>query len=548
MSCSYTYFGPEMSEGAVYTPLGVNSDHNSAVEENSLEAIPQENRSTEDQSAPTTSIDLGRNQGNGLTLVAGRVNFVDALGIVCGIIIGSGIFSSPGVALVRAGSPGLTLLAWAASGLLVILTATCYFELAGMMPHAGGDFEYIKRAFGERASFSFAWFNFWISKTASQAIIATIFGRYLEKAIVICSGGHNSEINAATVVSSQDAEGESTISKASAITLVIFITSINCLSVKESATLQNVLTAAKLVLVLVLFIAAAVFTSDSSNETEANLSVQNSFQNSSGIVGFSTAMVACLWSFDGWADLNFMTEELKDARQLPQIVTVAIIVVTVAYLLCNVAYMLVMPIDTIKNSRAIGTDFGIAINHGDSFGFWSIFIAFGVSLSTLGSLHGSTMTGGRAFYAVARDGKAPRQMAFINRLGSPYGALLAQGGWSVILLCLPGSNFNTLLDYCVPVSWAFYALTSFCVVMLRKKEPNAYRPFKVPLYPLPIIVVLILAIGISASSIIQSPFYCLLAFGFVSISFPVHMYWFEGRGICFRSKSITAESKENPII
>jgi APA family basic amino acid/polyamine antiporter len=159
------------------------------------------------------------------------------------------------------------------------------------------------------------------------------------------------------------------------------------------------------------------------------------------------------------------------------------------------------------------------------------------------------MTGGRAFYAVARDGKAPRQMAFINRLGSPYGAILAQGGWSVVLLCLPGSNFNTLLDYCVPVSWAFYALTSFCVVMLRRKEPNAYRPFKVPLYPLPIVIVLILAIAISTSSIIQSPFYCLLAFGFVAISFPVHMYWFEGQDICCRPKSIATETKrENPII
>ena len=113
-------------------------------------------------------------------LVPGRYSFIDALGIVCGIIIGSGIFSSPGVALERAGSPGLTLIAWAFAGCLVICTASCYMELASLMPKAGGDFEYLKRAFGDRAGFSFAWFNFWISKTGSQAIIVTIFGRYFD--------------------------------------------------------------------------------------------------------------------------------------------------------------------------------------------------------------------------------------------------------------------------------------------------------------------------------------------------------------------------------
>ena len=190
-------------------------------------------------------------------------------------------------------------------------------------------------------------------------------------------------------------------------------------------------------------------------------------------------------------------------------------------------FFIIKYVDDIKNSRAIGTDFGISINHGDKYGFWPLIIAFGVSLSTMGSLHGSIMTGGRAFFAVARDKKAPKQLAFINRLGSPYGALIAQGCWAVILLLLPDSNFNTLLDYCVPISWAFYALAAFSVVILRKKKPNLARPYKVPFYPLPPYLVVILAIFIGVSSIIQNPFYCLLAFGFVCLSLPWHYYWFE---------------------
>jgi len=508
----------------IYSPLG-DSDHK---ESTTIES-GSGNNAIVPASEGGTGVDVGANQGNGQTLIAGHVKFIDALGIVCGIIIGSGIFSSPGVALQRAGSSGLTLIAWAFSGGLVILTATCYFELAGMMPHAGGDFEYLKRAYGERTSFAFAWFNFWISKCASIAIISTIFGRYLEKVIWICSGGHNAAINAASTVSSAgDGHGESVLSKISAICLVLLITGINCIAVHESKLLQNVLTAAKLALVLALFVASVAFASSPGNETEANLSPAHSFDGSKGIVGFSTSLVACLWSFDGWADLNFMTEELKDPRQLPRIVTVAIVVVTGAYLLCNIAYLLVMTTDEIKSSRAIGTDFGIAINHGDQYGFWSLFIAFGVCFSTLGSVHGSVMTGGRAFFAVARDGKAPRQLAFVNGLGSPYGALLAQGAWALVLLVLPGSSFNSLLDYCVPVSWAFYALTAWSVVILRSKEPTLPRPFKVPFYPLPPILVMILAICIGTSSTIENPFYCLLAVGFVALALPVHMYWFEG--------------------
>ena len=510
----------ELSPGAAYSPLGDSSHHGGSKSPSPGEAV-------------TT---LSRGAGDAQpTLIAGRVKFIDALGIVCGIIIGSGIFSSPGVALSRAGSPGLCLIAWAVSGILVIFTATCYMELAGMMPSAGGDFVYLKRAYGDRASFAFAWFNFWISKTGSQAIIATVFGRYVENILIILTNGNNAAINAASVIPSSGDDdynkndGESIISKCAAVALIILLTIINCLSVKESTLLQNVLTAAKLGLVLLLFVAAAVYTTHSNEVTQNSLSPMHSFEGSNGIVGFSTALVACLWSFDGWADLNFMTEELEHPNQLPRIVTVSVLVVTISYLLCNVAYLLVMPVQDIKDSRAIGSDFGIAINDGNLYGFWPLMIAFGVALSTLGSQHGSIMTGGRAFFAVGRDGKAPKCMGYVNRLGSPYGALIAQGVWGVILLILPGSNFNSLLDYCVPVSWAFYALAAFSVVIMRKKEPNLPRPFKVPLYPLPPVLVVILALCIGTSSLVQNPFYCLLALGFVSLSFPCHWYFFEGQ-------------------
>lgn len=455
-------------------------------------------------------------------LVPGRYSFTDALGIVCGIIIGSGIFSSPGLALERAGSPGLCLIAWAFAGGLVIVTATCYMELGLMMPNAGGDFEYLRRAYGERASFAFAWFNFWISKTGSQAIIVTIFGRYVDSLI-------GSDDNMGNMYDG----GETVLSKLAAVTCLVFITILNCVSVKESTWLQNVLTACKLGLVLTLFFAAIVFVSQPSTaaETKAtldkNLSASHSFEGSKDLLSFGTALVACLWSFDGWADLNFMMEELKHPHTLPKIVATALTVVTSAYILCNIAYMMLLDRESMTSTKAIGTDFGTAIANGDTHAFWPVFIACGVAISTFGSAHGSCMTGGRAFFAVARAGKAPPFLAKLNSLGSPYGALIAQGGWGLVLLLLPGSSFSSLLDYFGPASWAFYALGSVSVILLRQKEPHTMRPFRVPLYPLPPILVVLIALSIIASSLVNNPFYVLLAFGFCGLSVPCHMALFE---------------------
>jgi amino acid transporter len=463
-------------------------------------------------------------EANPNELVPGRYSFIDALGIVCGIIIGSGIFSSPGLALERAGSPGLTLLAWAMAGGLVILTATCYMELGMMMPNAGGDFEYLKRAYGERAGFAFAWFNFWISKTGSQAIIATIFGHYVNA--VVNNGG--------TAGLGYMYGGEETVfSKLAAAAALVFITLLNCVSVKESAILQNVLTACKLGLVITLFFAAIGFVSSPSTSSETtenllnNLSAEHSFKGSNNFFSFCTALVACLWSFDGWADLNFMMEELADPNSLPKIIATALTVVTIAYITCNVAYMMLLSQDEMTSSKAIGTDFGTVMGGGDSRSFWPIFISCGVALSTIGSVHGSIMTGGRAFFAVARGGKAPVLLTKLNRIGSPYGALLAQGAWGMVLLMLPGSSFSTLLDYFGPASWFFYSLGSISVIVLRNKEPELERPFMIPFYPLPPILVVVIAISIITSSMIASPFYVVLAFGFIFLSVPFHMAVFE---------------------
>ena len=306
--------------------------------------------------------------------------------------------------------------------------------------------------------------------------------------------------------------------------MIVVITLLNCWGIKESATFQNILTASKLCLVLSLFLVALLFTLKSSDVAQANLSLSTSFVGTNDFLSFGSALVACLWSSDDWADLNYLMEDLQHPeRVLPRVVLTGLSVVIVAYTLANIAYLSVLSQDTIISSPALAFELGQAVSTAYGVPFVSFLLAFGVALSTLGSVNGSIMTGGKAFYAVARQGKAPRIFATLSAAGSPWPALLAQGGWGVVLLLLPGSSFSSLLSYFGPTSWCFYALTSGAVLVLRREQPNKPRPFRVPLYPLPLVIVFTIAAIIVVGSIIHDPAYTLLSISFVSLAVPVHI-------------------------
>lgn len=168
-----------------------------------------------------------------------RLGFLDGVCVLVSIIIGSGIFASPGVALERAGSPGAALLAWTLSGGLVIIASLCYAELGAMIPSTGGDFDYLNRAYGKSAAFSFAWFLFWISKPGSQAIIATVFGNYVVR---VFTGLNNSS------------DG-SPAAKAAGVLLIISLTLVNCVGVHATSAVANVLMVTKLALVALVVVA-----------------------------------------------------------------------------------------------------------------------------------------------------------------------------------------------------------------------------------------------------------------------------------------------------
>ena len=443
----------------------------------------------------------------GVPLLRRALNIYDGIGVSVGIMIGSGIFASPGVTLSRCGSPGAALLAWVASAALVLCASFCYAELATSIPDSGGDFAFLQRAYGDAVAFCFAWYNFWVGKTGSQAIISTIFSHYFISGLF---GSHFLSTHDGVIAA-----------KITAILLLLALCVLNCAGVKESAAVINGLTAVKLVLVASLIVAAIAYVMATDDSTaRSNLDSENAFTGTS-FSGFATGMIPALWSFDGWADVNFMAEELVNPqRLLPRIIFTSVLVVATAYVCANIAYLSVLNTSTIKNSHSVAMDFGDNVA-----GRWfSILMSFGVALSAAGSANGSVMTGGRAFYAVARAGRGPLSLSILNDKGSPMVALVTQMMWSVVLLCIPRSNFSTLLDYFGPASWMFYALTGFGVVVLRRCSPDMPRPYRVPWYPIPPAVLCLVSIFIVCNALLSSPLFTVLALCFISFGIPVFYF------------------------
>lgn len=450
------------------------------------------------------------------------LGFYDGMGVVISIMIGSGIFASPGVALEKSGSPGATLLTWCLSGVLVLIASFCYAELGSMLPSAGGDYEYLIASYGDSAGFMFAWYYFWISKPGSQAIIATVFGDYI--LIALTGNKHIKNVY---------------YSKLCSILLIVLLVAINCFGIKENSIVVNLLTIWKLFLVFMISLSGLIFCYHNNSIITQNLQYHSSFDDTN-IYGIGPAMIACLWAYDGWADLNFLCEELKNPTKiLPRVLWCGVMVVMGCYVVTNTAYFSVLEKDIIATSHTVGLEFGYAVGHN----IGCTLMALGVAICTAGSANGSIMTGGRAFYAIARKGQAPSLLAHLNKWGSPYTSLLAQGGWCIILLLLPGSSFSSLLSYTGPAAWLFYAFTGSAVIVLRYKQPNAVRPFLVPCYPLPPIILIIMAMYLCISSIISQPFFCLLSMSFVICAVPV--WWLVKRYKGISGNNDFIDLKEN---
>ena len=389
----------------------------------------------------------------------------EAVAIIVGIVIGAGIFKAPSLVAQFTGSIGWMLAAWVVGGAISLIGALCYAELAAAWPHAGGDYHFLQRAYGRRVAFLFAWARFSVITTGSIALLAFVFGDYMSAVLPL--GTYSAALWGALAV--------------------VVLTWLNARGIHASASAQSWLTLAE-VLGLVLVIAAGLWMWSSSVHRMPmpdGAVVAGAVSAMPGLGMLGLAMVFVLLTYGGWNEAAYLSAELRGSRRgILHALVISLTLITALYLLVNGAYVYGLGIQGMARSEAVAADL-LRVAFGRT---GETLIAIMVAVAALTSINATMIVGARTNFAVGRDWP---QLHWLGRWegarGVPAVALYAQSALALALVVLGGSlrsGFQTMVDYTAPVFWTFFLLCTLALIMLRRKEPAAERPFKVPLYPL----------------------------------------------------------------
>jgi len=385
------------------------------------------------------------------------IRIVDAIAIIVGIVVGAGIFRTPSLVAANTGSPELFLFVWLLGGGISLVGALCYAELSTSFPNTGGDYHFLMRAFGKRFAFLFAWARLSIIQTGSIALLAYIIGDYVSQLYPI--GTYASAFFAALVV--------------------VTLTAINILGVTFGTGTQKLLFAFEFIgTVCVIVVGFFIHPEPGALSSLPTASLDNS-------TAIGLAMVFVLLTFGGWNEAGYISAELRaGSRKMVQVLVISILLITVLYLLVNWAFLHALGIERMAASEAVGIDL-MRVTLGEPGVF---LIGVLVVMATLTSINATIFTGARTNYALGRDFKVFGWLGkWHSEASSPVNALLLQGGIALALICLGAltrDGFQSMVDFTAPVFWFFFLATGVSLIVLRVKEPQIRRPFKVPLYPL----------------------------------------------------------------
>lgn len=410
------------------------------------------------------------------------LNLFDTIMLVSGSMIGSGVFIVSADMMKALGSPYWVLLCWVLSGVITLFAALSYGELAGMMPDAGGQFIYLKRAYGRMTAFVYGWTVFTVIQTGVIAAVAVAFARFTGVLFPFFS-----ETNVVLSI------GDFSISTTQllGVASVLFLTYLNSRGINNGKIIQRVFTSAK-IFALAGLILIGFFASQS--HWPENIAVPFRARSGNGGVDFSVlfsaigvALIGSLFSSDAWNNVTFIAGEIKQPRRnIPLGLLIGVLIVTLLYILANIAYFILLPAAAVKNSDTVGTTALGAV-----FGDVSAYImAVLIVISTFGCNNGLILSGARLFQSMAHEGLFFKHAAELNKQGVPAKALWFQSVWASVL-CLSGS-YGALLNYCTFASLVFYMVTISALFYFRIKEPHTERPYRAIGYPvLPALYILI---------------------------------------------------------
>ena len=466
--------------------------------------------------------------------------------IACGVgsVIGSGIFKKPGIMAAQLGSPELLILVWVVAGVLTLFGALTIAEISGLFQDPGGQYIYFNKGYNPFVGYLYGWAVFIVIQTGSIASIAYVFSDSLGTFI------HLPRLSAAweqwtlhIPCIGQMTPFKFIGLKLCTIGLVVFLTAVNYLGVRLGSAVQVVFSVMKVAIILAICVLSFTLGQGSlGNLTQSATSLETGSAGPSSIfLAVIMAMAGAFWSYDGWINVTYMSGEIKDVqRTLPRSMAVAMVIIIAVYVLINLAYIYVIPVPEMaqryRAAEASGGSYIVAIDAANSFlGRWGgAMIAVAIMISTFGAVNGTTMMSARVYFAMAREGRFFHRLADVHpRFHTPGKALIVQGVWTSVLVL--SGTFDQLTDMLIFVSWIFYALAAASVFTLRRRMPDAPRPYRVWGYPVtPLLFVAFASVYVvftlysdiasyrnGSSPLINS----LMGLVWVALGIPGYLYW-----------------------
>ncbi len=422
------------------------------------------------------------------------IGFWGASAVMVGIIIGTGIFQTPTSIAQQVGSPWLILALWGAGGLLSLAGALTYSELICMYPQSGGVYVFLREGYGPCMAFVFGWTYMLITKPAAAAGIAVVFGMYLNPLLGV----------------EWDGRWVTTV-------VLIVLTLINVRGVGLGTGIAMVLTAIK-ILALAAIVAAAAALGSGSGENYHSVAVATPI-----LTALAPVMYLIMWTYDGWSDVGSIAGEVKHPqRRLPWIYLAGTAAVTLLYLAVNAVYMWMIPIDQMATIKELAPEVATRLLGGRAAG---VVVSIVVLVSTIGSSHGSVLTGARISYAQARDGLLFGFLGRVHpRYRTPDTSLWVQLFLSIVMVWVLQS-FESMVNSFSFTMWIFYGLSGASIFILRRRLPGAARTFRCWGYPVVPAIFVLCAAGMTALSMWNDPRHTLPWIAVLAAGIPVYFVW-----------------------
>ena len=442
-----------------------------------------------------------------------QLGLFDSTMMMMGIVIGSGIFLTTGIMAQAVPSAPMILLAWLLGGLLILAGALTYAELGVSLPEAGGQYVYLREAYGHLYGFLFGWKMFLVNMTASIAALGVAFAEYF--------GSFFPSLSTQEIVFSSRVGGLTyTMSRGQlvAVAMIVLLTAVNYVGVAFGKTAQNILTVIKIGTILGFIIFGFAFARGTSIDLSLN---PEGWGIGQLLTGFGLAFVSVFWAFDGWNNINYVAGEIRNPkRNLKFALIMGTLGIILLYFFTNVIYFLALPVGEMKGVVTVAEKASASLFGATAAGLISAMIL----ISILGALNGSIFVGPRVYYAMARDGLFFKKVGEVHpRFKTPGFSLVLQAIWAS-LLALTGT-FEQLFTFAMFAGILFWVLAACAIFTLRKKRPDLSRPYKAWGYPVVPMIFIVALSGILLNTLIRRPVESLSGVVLMIVGIPVYYLW-----------------------